>query len=83
MRQRCTSVSQPCYCPLAVSRECAGSVDGHTLSIKELKGEEIIESINLSDKRLGVASAVIIASLITSNTVTTSLKCVGLHPSHL
>ena len=50
------------------------SVDGHPLPIKELKGEEMVESIDLSGKGLGVASAVIIASLTSLNKVTKSLK---------
>ena len=51
------------------------SVDGHPLLIKQLKGEEVVETIDLSYKQLGVASATIIAGCLTSNTVTTSLKC--------
>ena len=50
-----------------------GSLDGHPLKIKELRGEEPIESIELSQKGLGVASAVVIAILISSNKVTKSL----------
>ena len=38
------------------------SLDGHPLVIKQLKGEEPVEVIDLSSKRLGVASAVVIAS---------------------
>ena len=51
------------------------SLDGIPLPIKQLKGEEHVEEIDLSGKRLGVASAVVIASLIGSNTATKSLKC--------
>ena len=50
------------------------SVDGHALDIKKLRGEERVESIDLSYKRLTVLSAVIIASLLPSNTATKSLK---------
>ena len=50
-------------------------MDGHILPIKQLKGEE--KEIDLSDKRLGVASAVIIAGLLKENTATESLKCVS------
>ncbi len=51
-----------------------GSPDWHVLEIKKLRGEEPVEAIDLSGKRLAVASAVVIASLITSNTATKSLK---------
>ena len=50
------------------------SLDGQPLQIQELKGETPVESIDLSRKQLGVASTVVIASLISSNSVTTSLK---------
>ena len=53
-------------------------VDGHPLQIKELKGEEPVESIDLSNKQLGPSSVVIISSLISANTATKSLKCVAL-----
>ena len=52
-----------------------GSLDGHPLPIKQLRGEEPVESIDLSSKSLTVLSATVIASLITSNTATKSLKC--------
>ena len=52
-----------------------GSLDGHDLQIKQLRGEEPVESIDLSRKGLTVLSAVVIASLISSNTATKSLKC--------
>ncbi len=52
----------------------AHSVDGHPLPVKELKGEEPVDSIDLSGKELGIASAVIIAGLIAVNTVTKNLK---------
>ena len=55
------------------------SLDGISLPIKQLKGEKHVEEINLSGgkyrQKLGVASAVVIASLIGSNTATKSLKC--------
>jgi hypothetical protein len=41
-----------------------------------LRGEEPVESIDLSYKGLGVASAVLIASMVSSNTVIKSLKSV-------
>jgi len=49
-------------------------IDGHPLLIMQLKGDEPAESIDLSGKRLEVGSAVIIASLIGSNSVTKSLS---------
>ena len=43
-----------------------------------------MESIDLSSKGLEVASAVVIASLISSNTVTKTLKCAAMqHIVHL
>ena len=55
------------------------SLDGIPLPIKQLKGEEHVEEIDLSCKgygqQLGVASAVVIASLLGLNTATKSLKC--------
>ena len=44
------------------------------LRIKRLKGEEPVESIDLSSKGLKVASAVVIAGLISTNAVTKSIK---------
>ena len=52
-----------------------GSVDGHALQIDELKGTKPTEKIDLSSKRLGVASAIIIASCIKENGVLKELKC--------
>ena len=52
-----------------------GSVDGHALQIDELKGTKPTEKIDLSDKGLGVASAIIIASCIKGNGVLKELKC--------
>jgi GGDEF domain-containing protein len=43
------------------------NVDGHALQIEELKGTKPTEKIDLSHKRLGVASAIIIASCIKEN----------------
>ena len=50
------------------------SIDGHPLDIKKLRGEEPVESIDLSNKGLENGSAIIIGSLIASNTATKSLK---------
>ena len=52
-----------------------GSVDGHALQIDELKGTKPTEKIDLSNKGLGVASAIIIASCIKENGVLKELKC--------
>ena len=52
-----------------------GSVDGHPLPIKQLKGEEVVKDIDLLKKGLNVASAIIIASLLKENAATETLKC--------
>jgi len=52
-----------------------GSVDGCALQIDELRGTKPTEKIDLSNKRLGVASAIIIASCIKENGVLKELKC--------
>ena len=52
-----------------------GSVDGHALQINELTGTTPTKKIDLSGKRLGVASAIIIASCIKVNSVLKELKC--------
>ena len=52
-----------------------GSVDGYALQIDELKGTKPTEKIDLSNKELGVASAIIIASCIKENGVLKELKC--------
>ena len=51
-----------------------GSVDGHALSIDELKGTKPTEKIDLSRKGLAVASAIIIAACIKENGVLKELK---------
>ena len=43
------------------------NLDGYSLPIKQLKGTETVASIDLSHKCLGVASVVVIASLIQGN----------------
>ena len=45
-----------------------------------MRGEEPVESMDLSGKFLTVLSAIIIASLLPSNKVTKSLKYVAAHP---
>ena len=49
------------------------NLDGYALPIKKLKGTEPVESLNLSGKKLGVASTIVIASLISVNGSLTSL----------
>jgi hypothetical protein len=49
------------------------NLDGYGLPIKKLKGIEPVESLDLSNKRLGVASAIVIASLIGVNGALTSI----------
>ena len=56
------------------------SLDGRPLEINQLKGTEPVESIDLSNQGLGVFSAIVIASLIGSNTVTKSLRCAAASP---
>ena len=43
------------------------NLDGYALPIKKLKGTEPVESLDLSGKKLRVASAIVIASLISVN----------------
>ena len=57
----------------------AHSIDGHPLSIDELRGTTPADAIHLSGKRLGVASGIIIAACIKGNEQVKSLKC-ALHP---
>ena len=57
-----------------------GSVGGRRLQIDELKGTKPTEKIYLSNKRLGVASAIIIASCIKGNGVLKELKCIASPP---
>ena len=56
-----------------------GSVDGHALQIDELQGTKPTEKIDLSGKKLNVASAIIIASCVEMNDVLKELKCAA-HP---
>ena len=53
---------------------CCHSVDGHPLPIDELKGIKAVESIDLSGKKLGVASAIIIGACIAGNACLRELK---------
>ena len=51
------------------------SVNGHALPIDELKGTKPVESIDLSGKKLGHLSGIIIAACIKDNAVLKELKC--------
>ena len=53
------------------------NLDGYALPIKKLKGTEPVESLDLSGKKLGVASAIVIASLISVNGSLTSVELRG------
>jgi Ran GTPase-activating protein (RanGAP) involved in mRNA processing and transport len=55
------------------------NLDGYALPIKKLKGTEPVESLDLSNKRLGVASAIVIASLIGVNGALTALNLASNH----
>ena len=50
------------------------NLDGFALPVKKLKGTDPVETLDLSGKNLGVASAVVIASLIIVNGGLTSLN---------
>ena len=50
------------------------NLDGFALPVKKLKGTDPVETLDLSGKNLGVASAVVIASLISVNGTLTSVK---------
>ena len=49
-------------------------MDGFPLPVKQLKGTDPVESIDLSGKGLGVASAVVIGTLIRTNGSVTSVS---------
>ena len=49
------------------------NLDGHELDLPKLRGTDPVESLFLSGKRLGPASAIVIASLIAGNGVLTTL----------
>jgi len=53
------------------------NLEDHPLPIKELKGEEPVDSIDLSKKNLRVLSALVIVNLISTNTATTSFNLLG------
>ena len=49
------------------------NLDGFALPVKKLQGTDPVETLDLSGKNLGVASAVVIASLISVNGGLTSI----------
>ena len=53
------------------------NLDGYALPIKKLKGTEPVKSLDLSGKKLGVASTIVIASLISVNSSLTELSIYG------
>ena len=73
----CRKRQYPTVCCASLMR----SVDGHALPIEELKGVKPVEAIDLSGKRLGVASGIIIAACIKENAVLKELKCAA-RPLH-
>ena len=50
------------------------NLDGYALAVKKLKGTDPVETLDLARKNLGVASLVVIASLISVNGGLTSLN---------
>jgi hypothetical protein len=50
------------------------NLDGFALPVKKLKGTDPVETLDLSGKNLGVASVVVIASLVSVNGSLTSLN---------
>ena len=53
------------------------NLEGYALPIKKLKGTEPVESLNLSDKGIRVASAIVIASFIYNNASLTKILVAG------
>ncbi len=53
------------------------NLDGYALPIKKVKGSKPVESLDLSNKRLGVAYAIVIAALIRVNGASPSVKLWG------
>ena len=56
------------------------NLDGFAMPVKQLKGTDPVESLDFSNKGLGVASAFFIASCIKENGVLKELKCAPLAP---
>ena len=59
---------------LACTLRVQVNLDGYALPIKKLKGTEPVESLGLSGKMLGVASTIVIASLISGNGALTKIE---------
>ena len=72
--------SQKCSAPHEHFACRVRSVDRHPLPIDELKGTKPTEKIDLSNKKLGVASAIIIASCIKGNGSLKELRCIASAP---
>ena len=53
------------------------NLDGYALPVKKIKGTDPVETLDLSGKDLGVASVVVIASLIGVNGALTSVELRG------
>ena len=53
-----------CSCSQIGTPHAQVTLDGFALPVKKLKGTDPVETLDLSNKGLGVASAVVIASLI-------------------
>ena len=70
-----SAFAQPRHQPLTPCASLMRSIDGHALPIDELKGIKPVESIDLSGKRLRVASGIIISACINENAVLQELKC--------
>ncbi len=49
------------------------NLDGFALPVKKLKGIDPVETLDLSGKNLGVASVIVIASLMSVNDALTSM----------
>ena len=60
---------------------CCHSVEGHPLPIDELKGIKAVESIDISGKKLGIASAIIIGACIEGNAHLRKLTCASPPPN--
>lgn len=49
-------------------------LDGYALPVRELKGTDPKDTLDLSGKQLGVASAIVIASLVSGNSSLTTVR---------
>ena len=57
----------------SVSLPAQVNLDGYALPIKRLKGADPVDSLDVAGKRLGVASAIVISTLIGVNATLTSI----------